>query len=347
MNAEELAGQLLVVGYPGVQPPVELAQRLALGHRAGVVLFKRNIPEDLLQLPELIAKLAPSDSSYPALVAVDQEGGRVMRIRAMALPVPAAAKVAARGAEFVERVAYAQSLELRALGFTMNFAPVLDVHTEPSNPVIGDRAFGTTPEEVVQLAGAWARGMRRADMLSCGKHFPGHGDTTVDSHLALPRVPHAFERLSDVELLPFTALCEQVDALMSAHVVYEGWDPGVPATLSYNICTFMLRKGLGFHGVLFSDDLEMKALSGDIEGNAIRAVLAGCDQLLICSNEEWAERAHAALIREVETSDAFRARVEVAVARSLMMRRRVAPHPNLAQFRHLVSEHEALTKELS
>ncbi len=347
MNPDILAGQLLVVGYPDVEPPARLKVQLANGHRAGVTLFKRNIPEDLRHLPALLRELTPPTSVHPALVSVDQEGGRVMRMRAPALPVPAAAKLASKGEDVIERTAYAQSLELRALGFSMNFAPVLDVHTEPKNPVIGDRAFGTNPEQVIARAGAWARGMRRAGLLSCGKHFPGHGDTKVDSHLVLPRVAHDQNRLHSTEMFPFLQLASEVDALMSAHVVYEVLDAGLPATLSHAICTKLLRDKIGFQGVLFSDDLEMKALSGKLEDNAIAAVNAGCDMLLICSDEGYAEAAHKALAREIEKSEAFRARAMDAVWRSLRMRRRALPSPDRTRFSALVAEHADLALKLA
>ena len=347
MNAETLAGQLLVVGYPDVDPPVPLREQLARGHRAGVTLFKRNIPEDLRHLPGLLRDLAPTTSEYPALVSVDQEGGRVMRMRAPTLPVPAVAKLGGLGDAFIERVANAQSLELRALGFSMNFAPVLDVHTEPQNPIIGDRAFGTTAQQVIARAGAWARGMKRAGLLSCGKHFPGHGDTNVDSHLALPRVSHNVNRLHTTEMFPFLKLASDVDAMMTAHVVYDTLDAGRPATLSHAICTKLLRDKLGFQGVLFSDDLEMKALSRKVEDNAIAAVNAGCDLLLICSDEAYADAAHRALTREIEKSDAFRARAMDAVWRSLRMRRRAVPSPDRARFSALVVEHAELALELA
>lgn len=347
MNPELLAGQLLVVGYAHEEPSARLREQIRVGQRAGVVLFKRNIPEDLRHLALLTRAFSSADNAFPALVAVDQEGGRVVRMRSPALPVPAVAKLGAKGEAFLEKAAYAQSLELRALGFSMNFAPVLDVHTEPKNPIIGDRAFGTTPEQVVARAGAWARGMKRAGLLSCGKHFPGHGDTTVDSHLALPRVSHDQNRLHSTEMFPFLKLASAVDSLMSAHVVYDVLDADVPATLSHAICTKLLRDKLGFQGVLFSDDLEMKALSGKVEDNAVAAVNAGCDMLLICSDESWAERAHEALTREIEKSEAFRARAMDAVWRSLRMRRRCVPAPDRARFSALVAEHAELALELA
>jgi beta-N-acetylhexosaminidase len=229
--------------------------------------------------------------------------------------------------DFTTRLAEAQGRELRALGLTMSFAPVADVHTRPENPVIGDRAFAETAEGVARFAGAWAQGLARAQVLSCAKHFPGHGDTTVDSHLALPRVERDREGLDRIEIAAFRALARSVDSMMSAHVVYPALDPERPATLSPKICTELLRRDLGFEGVLFSDDLEMKAIALPIAEAAVLAVLAGCDVLLVCARADLADDAHEALVREAEKSSTFRARCEEASRRMLAMRRRIVPSP--------------------
>ncbi|HEY8073321.1 MAG TPA: beta-N-acetylhexosaminidase [Labilithrix sp.] len=326
---DALCGQLLVVGLGGVA--LEDAERRALASRsrAGVVLFKRNIEPGLANVTSLIAAVrdaTPSDA--PPLVAVDQEGGRVVRLGPPALALPAMRRLGDLDDEdLLRRLASAQARELRALGFTMSFAPIADVHTRATNPIIGDRAFATTPERVARLAGAWADGLARGGLLSCAKHFPGHGDTTVDSHLALPRVERAREELDRIEIAPFAALAKRVDAMMTAHVVYDALDPARPATLSRAVCTDLVRGALGFEGVLVSDDLEMQAISHGTGEAAVLAVSAGCDMLLVCSRPDLAEEAHAALVREAESSPAFRARCEEAAARGLAMRRRVPPAP--------------------
>jgi beta-N-acetylhexosaminidase len=203
------------------------------------------------------------------------------------------------------------------------------VHTRDENPIIGDRAFATTPEGVARLGGAWAEGLARGGVLSCAKHFPGHGDTTVDSHLALPHVDRPKADLERLEIASFRALAKNpaVDSMMTAHVVYPALDPEQPATLSHAICTDLLRGQLGFSGVLFSDDLEMKALTMPTGEAAVRAVNAGCDVLLVCSRADLAQAAHEALVHEAEKSATFRARCEEAFARGIAMRRRVPPAP--------------------
>jgi beta-N-acetylhexosaminidase len=312
-----VCGQLLTVGLAGTT--LSDAERAVLPRRGGVVLFKRNVPDDLDQLLALTRSIAAIDDTL--LVGIDQEGGRVMRIGPPALALPAMRRLGDTGdLALIERVARAQGRELAAMGITMSFAPVADTHTRPENPVIGERAFASTPDAVARCASAWARGLSD-HVLTCAKHFPGHGDTTVDSHHALPHVDRSAAELRAQEIAPFAALVGKVDAMMSAHVVYPALAP-TPATLSPAILTNLLRGELHFEGVLFSDDMEMKAISIPIEEAAVLAVTAGCDALLVCSDAELAARAEAGLVREAERSPAFRARCEEAHARYLAMRKR-------------------------
>lgn len=335
-----LCGQMLVVGLGGKELDAHERRALAAGERGGVVLFRRNIdvaergspgPSSLGAVARLNAAVrdaTPAD--LPPLVAVDQEGGRVMRLGPPAMQLPPMRRVGdLDDDDLVRRIAEAQARELAALGFTMSFAPVADVHTRDANPIIGDRAFATTPERVARLAGAFAEGLARGGILSCAKHFPGHGDTTVDSHLALPRVDRPKAELERLEIASFRALAKNraIDSMMTAHVVYPSLDAEEPATLSRAICTDLLRGELGFQGVLFSDDLEMKALTMPTGEAAVRAVAAGCDVLLVCSRADLVEVAHEALVREAEKSAAFRARCDEAFARGIAMRRRVRPVP--------------------
>ena len=196
------------------------------------------------------------------ITAVDQEGGRVVRLRNPLTALPPARRFGELDdPELTERAGALVGMELCAQGFTVNFAPVLDVDTYPSSPVIGDRAFGATPAAVIRHAIPFARGLRRGGVVPCAKHFPGHGGAALDSHLTLPRVPHPRKRLDQVEIAPFATWCrEAMGPVMSAHVVYPGLDPKRPATLSGAIIDGILRRDLGFEGVVFSDDLEMGAI---------------------------------------------------------------------------------------
>jgi beta-N-acetylhexosaminidase len=208
--------------------------------------------------------------------------------------------------------------ELAALGIGWDFAPVLDVHTNPDNPVIGERAFATDPDAAAAHALAFWRGLRGAGLVGCGKHFPGHGDTRTDSHLELPVVPHDLDRLRRIELAPFAAAARAgMEAFMTAHVLYPALDPDRPATLSRRIATDLLRGELGFAGVLVSDDLGMKAVADrySIEELAVGAVEAGVDHLLVREPAERQVAAFEAILRAAERDGVLRARVEQSAAR--------------------------------
>jgi beta-N-acetylhexosaminidase len=275
-----------------------------------------------------ISELAPHDS--PLLVAVDQEGGRVARLGAPVLRLPPMRQLAALAdVGLTERAAELLGGQLRALGFTMDFAPVLDVDTNPDNPVIGDRSFGTTPEQVIEQAFAFGRGLAAAGVLACGKHFPGHGDTDLDSHLALPRLAHDRARLDRVELAPFRAARGQLPAIMTAHVVFDCLKPGVPATLAREVVTDLLRGELRYEGLIISDDLEMKAVADHygVEQAACLAIEAGCDALLVCSKLDWFFRAQTALAERAASEPAFKRRLADAAERTLQRRRAHPPAP--------------------
>jgi beta-N-acetylhexosaminidase len=314
-----LVGQLLSVGFEGTTAPAELLARIAASEIGGVMLFRPNIA-DPSQLASLVATLrAAAPAEAPLLVSIDQEGGVVQRLRAPATVWPPMLGVGAAG-DPARTTAVGRALgeELAALGIGWNFAPVLDVHTNPANPVIGDRAFGTTPATVVTQALAFWRGLRGAGLVGCGKHFPGHGDTHTDSHHDLPVVPHDLERLRRVELAPFAAAARAgMEALMTAHVLYPALDPDHPATLSRRIATELLRGELGFRGVLVSDDLGMKAVADryPIGELAVGTIEAGVDHLLIRESVARQVASLEAIVRAAEARSTLRARVEESAAR--------------------------------
>jgi beta-N-acetylhexosaminidase len=211
----------------------------------------------------------------------------------------------------------------------LDFAPVLDVDTNPLNPVVGDRAFGRTPEVVIEHALAFADGLHAGGVLSCGKHFPGHGDTELDSHLALPVLRHDRARLERVELSPFRAAAHRLPAIMTAHVVFETLDASAPATMSCVLIEQVLRKQLGFDGAVFSDDLEMKAVTErySIEEAGIAALQAGCDLLLVCSDIDATARLRDSIVAEANRSTSFLKRLGEARIRADGLRRRIHALP--------------------
>ncbi|MCA9532436.1 MAG: beta-N-acetylhexosaminidase [Myxococcales bacterium] len=312
----EAAGRVLMVGYPAGAVPAEVAELARAGALAGVILFKRNLPDVHAALEatrEYRALHAPH--SLP-LIAVDQEGGRVARLREPVLTLPPARELARRGPKAIRAAAKLLGQQLRVLGFNTDFAPVLDIDTNPDNPIIGDRSFGHTASGVIDAALPFADGLADAGVIACGKHFPGHGDTDTDSHLALPRLSHDLERLRHVELAPFAA-AGRVPAIMTAHVVFDALDPGVPATLSRRVITDLLRGELGYEGAIISDDLEMKAIADHFgSGEAgVRAIDAGCDLLLVCSKVERALEVREALLERASGDAVFAERLLDAAAR--------------------------------
>jgi beta-N-acetylhexosaminidase len=326
MDLVATCGSLVIGGFAGTSLPQSFARALRERRRGGAIFFGPNVEGGPVQIAAL-AREVHAASPYPPLVGIDQEGGRVARLRAPLLEVPPMRTVASWGdAGLAERIAHAVGTELGALGFTIDFAPVLDVNTCAENPVIGDRAFGDDPDTCALYGTAWIRGLQSAGVLACAKHFPGHGDTSKDSHVDLPEVEQAATRIERVELAPFrAAVAAGVASMMTAHVMYPALDEKYPATLSHAICS-RLRAKIGFAGMLVSDDLEMQAIAArwSIEDAAVQAVSAGCDALLVCWSDEKQERAVDALVREVERSDAFRARCEEACARTLAARHRVS-----------------------
>ena len=324
MRTGELCGDLIIGGFDGTTLPRAFAERLARCELGGAILFARNITPELEQVRALCDSIARASPEAP-IVSLDQEGGRVARLKTGVIALPAARALGKLADEALERVGHVLGRQLAHLGFTLDYAPVLDVHTNPDNPVIGDRAFSTDAEHAARSALAFARGLAAAGIAPCGKHYPGHGDTAVDSHLALPRVSHDRARLDAVELLPFRLAARFLPAMMSAHVVYDALDAGQPATLSHRIATDVLRGEHGFEGVLFSDDLEMRAIQHGPGAAAVLAVEAGCDALLVCSREDAQLAIHAELVRRAERDAPFRARCEEAYARVRALRRAFPP----------------------
>lgn len=319
LSLSRSCGELVFGGFAGERPSTSFCKALREGRCGGSVLFRRNFTN--IESVFVVTEMLRQTHDLPSVIAIDEEGGRVTRLPSPAMKPPAMALLAQRGdPALAERMAYQQGLELRALGITVNFAPVLDVNTEPRNPIIGDRAFGDEPEVVIRFGRSVLGGFSRAGIAGCGKHFPGHGHTAKDSHTDLPFVALDRETLLSMHIRPFARLVKDVPALMTAHVVYSAFDD-VPATLSATLCTDLLRKALGFEGLLISDDLEMHAIRIPIGEAAVRAVGAGVDALLVCKEEDNQVAVHDALVHEAERSSAFRARVSEAHARVLHFRR--------------------------
>jgi len=326
--SKETIASPLWVGFDGTSVPATLARWLARGEVGGVVLFSRNIesPAQVRALCREIRSAAGRGNPLP-LIAVDQEGGRVARLKDPPFtrfpPARACSHFCCRNETVAEGLGAAIAAELRAVGIDVNFAPVLDVDSNPRNTVIGDRAFSEDPRTAAALGIAFAKGSLSRGILPVGKHFPGHGDTSADSHKELPVARAGRQTLLRRELLPFRrAVRAGIPALMTAHVMYPALDRAVPATLSRKILHDLLRERLRFRGTVLSDALEMKAITGryGIGEAAVLAVTAGCDVVLVCRGEVEQADAIDRLARETRDRPTFRRAAEEAAVRSGRLR---------------------------
>ena len=352
-------GQLVIGSFPGTALPPELRSLARDFDLGGAILFSRNIeaPE---QVAELAGEIEALGRSMPAWVSVDQEGGRVARLKEPFTKWPPMAVLGrAKSEKLAERFGRALARELRAVGITLDYAPVLDIHTNPKNPVIGDRALAEQAGEVARLGRAIIRSLQAEGVAACGKHFPGHGDTSTDSHVELPLVEHSPDRLRAVEFEPFrAAIREGVAFIMTAHVLVPALDESRPATLSPAVVQRLLRDELGYGGVILSDDLEMKAVSARmaVPTAAVLALNAGCDGVLICSGDvEIQAAALEALVKAVESGEISQARLDDAMKRLRKAKERflAADRPKMSARLHELrsvighDDHQAIAAEMA
>jgi len=354
-------GQFLIGSIPDRTMPVEMRSMAREFDLGGVILFGRNI-----EAPEQVAELAAESEALgrttPAWVSVDQEGGRVARLQEPFTkwpPMATLGRAGRQGDALAERFAKALATELRAVGITLDYAPVLDIHTNPKNPVIGDRALAERSEDVARLGRVIIKALQQSGVAACGKHFPGHGDTSTDSHVELPLVEHPPDRLRAIEFEPFrAAIAEQVAFIMTAHVLVPSLDAERPATLSPKVVHALLRDELGFEGVILSDDLEMKAVSAryPVPESAVEAIRAGCDGILVCSGDfDLQARTLEALVRAVESGTISAARSDDALMRlrrvkeRFLMGERPGPARRIRNLRQILGreEHQLVAAEMA
>jgi len=325
LTSREKIGQLFMVGFIGTTVTPALAAFIKDYKPGGVILFSRNL-ESVEQIVELTNDLQRCSPKSPLLISIDQEGGRVSRLpKGFTIFPPCEVLGRCNSGELAYAAAATIAKELKAVGINMNMAPVLDVNSNPDNPVIGDRAFGSTPDVVGELALVTAAGLQDNKVVACGKHFPGHGDTNADSHKELPVVEASRERLEAVEFPPFRRAIEAgIPTLMTAHVLYKALDDRLPGTLSPAVITNLLREELRYDGVVLTDDLEMHAIvdhygPGDA---AVRAFQAGCDVLLICKDRDREIAAFEAMEQAVSSGAIDVGRLDQSVARLQRLKQR-------------------------
>ena len=329
LSLKQKIGQLMVIGFNGLSVPANFSELIKEYQIGGVILFGRNIgtPEEILELTTSLQKMAKkAGNEQPLLICLDQENGMVRRLGEGTTLFPGSMLVGAtKDKQSAYDISNATGKELKALGINWNLAPVLDINNNPDNPVIGVRSFGETPEQVSEFGIESMKGMQEAGIMTTLKHFPGHGDTNVDSHLDLPVINHSMERLYDVELKPFlNAINEGADAIMSAHVYFPALEKekNKPATLSKNVLTGLLREELNFKGIITTDCLEMKAISETIgtEKGAVEAFKAGVDLLMVSHTYDVQVGAMKALEEAYKNSEITEERLDESVQRIIEMK---------------------------
>jgi beta-N-acetylhexosaminidase len=305
LTSREKIGQLFMIGFMGTTVTPELSAFIKDYKPGGVILFSRNL-ESVEQIVQLTNDLQQSSPKSPLLISIDQEGGRVSRLpQGFTIFPPCELIGRCNSSELAYAAAATIAKELKAVGINMNMAPVLDVNSNPDNPVIGDRAFSSSAHAVGD--------------------FPGHGDTNADSHKELPVVEGSRERLEAIEFPPFRrAAAAEIATMMTAHVLYKALDEALPATLSPAIISGLLREQMGYDGVVLTDDLEMHAIvdhygPGDA---AVRALLAGCDVLLICKERDREIAAFEAVEKAVASGTVTTARLDQSLARIQRVKQR-------------------------
>ncbi|SMF87705.1 beta-N-acetylhexosaminidase [Paenibacillus uliginis N3/975] len=333
LTLEQKIGQMFICGFDALTPNDHAKKLIQDYHVGGIVYFRRNV-QKLSQLSELsssLQDLAASSGEPPLIVAIDQEGGMVARIDHEGISrIPGNMALGATGSqEYTYQVGKIGAKELRALGINMNFAPCLDVNNNPLNPVIGVRSFGEDPQAVAVHGVAAIKGYQEEGVSATAKHFPGHGDTSVDSHLGLASVPHERARLDQVELYPFKkAIEDEVDAIMTAHVSFPAIEPddGIPATLSHAVLTGLLREEMRFQGLIITDCLEMHAIAKEfgIPEGAIRSIEAGADCVLVSHTLKDQEAAIRAVADAVRSGRISEDRIDASVERILTLKARNA-----------------------
>ena len=348
-----------MVGFEGLAPSVDLRRLIREFGVGGVILFSRNVdgPQQVAELVRELQSLArDARHDLPLLVGVDQEGGRVARLGEPWTVWPPLRALGRAGSEdLARRMGASIAAELLSCGIRCDFAPVVDVDTNPRNPVIGDRSFGDDPELVGRLGAAFIHGLQDGGVAASAKHFPGHGDTDVDSHLDLPKVDHGLGRLEDVELRPFRRAVEAgVATVMTAHVLVNELDDRLPATLSARVVGELLRQKLRYDGVVVSDDLEMKAVtkSWSPAVAAPLAAKAGCDLLLVCASPDAQVEALEGLVRARERDEITWDEMDAACQRIRALKQRYLlpyadPDRRVARQSAGLGEHGALAREIA
>ncbi|KJU73049.1 beta-N-acetylhexosaminidase [Clostridium baratii] len=318
MSLDEKIGQLVISGFYGTTLDENILKLIKENKISGVILFNRNVKDSntLLSLNNSL-KESNKNNKLPLFISVDEEGGSVTRMPKDIKRLPTNKYIGSlNNKDLSYNVGEILGEQLSYFGFNMNFAPVLDINSNPNNPVIGDRSFGNNKDTVAILGTSTMKGIQSKNIISVVKHFPGHGDTSVDSHVNLPVVNYDINRLKSFEFVPFkTAIQNGADAVMVGHILLSKIDSKYPSSMSYEIVTNILRKDLGFNGLVVSDDMTMGAIieNYSIEEASIKSINAGVDLLLVCQKYENTENVLKALKEAVLNGTISKERLDNAL----------------------------------
>ncbi len=338
-SLEKAVGRLLVGRLPGKTLDKNFAELLKNGTAGGICIFKDNV-ETLRQLSELVDNIS-STSVFNPIICVDQEGGAVQRFDDVLSPLPSLMALAATGSEkHAETAAVVNGKQLHLLGVNCVVSPVVDVASNPLNPIIGTRAFSSDPQTVTRFAGAMLETFLQEGVLPVVKHYPGHGDTGQDSHSELAVIDRSRQSVEELELKPFKSCAQLAPAVLAGHVWLTAFEEKpLPATLSAKLLEEVLRKDFGFNGLIFTDDMMMKAITNryGLSESALLAIEAGCDVVLLCSSAQNLKEAHQYIVDAVRSGRLKEERIREA-------NRRIEHHFPLSQ--KLASDREARLTQL-
>jgi beta-N-acetylhexosaminidase len=324
LELRQQVGQLLIMGYDGLEVDSRLRTTLNTLQPGGVILFARNITSP--QQTWRLLKDSQATTPMPMFLCVDLEGGTVDRLKNVIAPVPSVRQVFSSGERKLFRMhGHILGLEARALGFNTDFTPVFDLGLESSEPVLGSRTASPDPAEVIAYARECLKGLKSANVLGCGKHFPGLGEANLDTHHELPSIAKPWKRLWAEDLVPYRELYRQIPFVMVAHAAYpEVTKNNLPASLSKKWMKDVLRDKIGFRNLIISDDLEMGGVlaAGSIEEVAVETLRAGADMFLVCHNDELVWRGYEAVLRTAEKDKKFAAHVAQSARRVLSLKQR-------------------------
>jgi len=341
---------MFVSGFEGTSLNSQTEKLISEQGIGGLILFERNFenPKQLKTLIEDLQSLT-APNSPPLFISVDQEGGRVTRLKKNFTQFPPMSCLGKAGSDdLAYRFGMAMGKEMRAVGINMDYAPVLDVHSNPENPIIGERAISSDPDVVARLGCKIIQGFQDAGTVPVGKHFPGHGDTSQDSHLTLPRVERNKESLEQIELVPFSeAFQKGLDVIMTAHVVYPALDKNSAATFSKPILRDLLRKKMHFEGLVMSDDLEMQAVTQTPDEIPALGINAGIDLFLICHDLSKVTKLQDTLINEIETGKIPYNNINQSLNRILKTKQKLTSFmKNAMDLEQILEENKKLATEM-